>query len=315
MKTLEEARLNKWKSISVKKLIYPLFVKEGKGVVEEISSMSGVYRFSPDTLISEVESLEKLGLEYLLIFGIPKSKDWQGSSAFEKNNVVSESVRLVKRRFPQIKVITDICLCAYTSHGHCGVVKEGAREIDNQATLKALSEMALLHAQVGADYVAPSAMANTQVQAIRRVLDSQGYQYTKIMGYSAKFASNFYGPFRDVADSAPRFGSRHGYQLNYNDSKTALSKVEQDIREGADIVMVKPALGYLDVVKKVKSEFNYSLAVYNVSGEYAMVKAGAGAGSWNEEEMVFEIISSIKRAGADFIITYHAKDIAGWLRK
>ncbi|NQT28336.1 MAG: porphobilinogen synthase, partial [Candidatus Omnitrophica bacterium] len=203
---------------------------------------------------------------------------------------------------------------AYTSHGHCGVVKEGAGEIDNQATLKALSEMALLHAQVGADYVAPSAMANTQVQAIRRTLDSQGYQYTKIIGYSAKFASNFYGPFREVADSAPRFGGRQGYQLNYNDSKTALFKVEQDIREGADIVMVKPALGYLDIVKKVKSEFNYPLAVYNVSGEYAMVKAGARAGFWNEEAMVFEVISSIKRAGADFIITYHAKDIAKWRR-
>ena len=174
MKALEEAKLNKWKSVSVKKLIYPLFVKNGRGVVEEIPSMPGVYRFSPDTLISEVANLEKLGLEYLLIFGIPKSKDWQGSSALEKNNVVGESVRLVKRYFPQIKVITDICLCAYTSHGHCGVIEEGAGEIDNVATLKALSEMALLHAQVGADYVAPSAMADTQVQAIRRTLDSQG---------------------------------------------------------------------------------------------------------------------------------------------
>ncbi len=315
MKALEEIRLNKWKSISVRKLIYPLFVREGRGVIEEISSMPGVYRFSPDTLISEVANLEKLGLEYLLIFGIPENKDWQGSSALKNSNVVSESVRLVKKCFPQIKVITDICLCAYTSHGHCGVIRDGAREIDSQATLGAISEMALLHAQVGADYVAPSAMANTQVQAIRRTLDSQGYQYTKIMGYSAKFASNFYGPFRDVADSAPRFGNRHGYQLNYSDSKAALSKVEQDIKEGADIVMVKPALGYLDIVKKVKSEFSYPLAVYNVSGEYAMVKAGAGVGSWDEKEMVFEIISSIKRAGADFIITYHAKDIAGWLRK
>ena len=258
-------------------------------------------------------NLEKLGLKYLLIFGIPKRKDWQGSSALKENNVVGESVRLIKRHFPQIKVITDICLCAYTSHGHCGVIKKGAKDVDGEATLEALSKMALLHAQVGADYVAPSAMVSTQVQAIRRTLDSQGYQYTKIMGYSAKFASNFYGPFRDVADSAPRFGSRHGYQLTYSDGKTALFKVEQDIREGADIVMVKPALGYLDIVKKVKSEFNYPLAVYNVSGEYAMVKAGAG--SWDEEEMVFEIISSMKRAGADFIITYHAKDIAGWLRE
>lgn len=312
MKTLGGAKLNKWKNVSIKKLIYPLFVKEGKGVIEEILSMPGVYRFSLDTLIKEVANLEKLGLEYLLIFGIPKSKDWQGSSALRENNVVIESVRLIKRRFPQIKIITDVCLCAYTFHGHCGIVKEGGQEIDNQATLEALSEMALLHAQVGVDYVAPSAMANTQVQAIRRTLDSQGYQYTKIMGYSAKFASNFYGPFRDVADSTPRFGNRHGYQLNYNDARSALSKVEQDIREGADIVMVKPALGYLDIVKKVKSEFNCSLAVYNVSGEYAMVKAGALVGSWDEEEMVFEIMSSIKRAGADLIITYHAKDIAKW---
>ncbi|MFH1519430.1 MAG: porphobilinogen synthase [Candidatus Omnitrophota bacterium] len=315
MKRRGAIKLNKWKNISLDKLIYPLFVKEARGVVEEISSLPGVYRYSPDTLVKEVSTLQCLGLKSVLLFGIPRSKDWAGSSATGEDNVVSESVRLLRKYFPELVIITDVCLCAYTSSGHCGVIKQGSRQIDAKTTLSALSGMALTHAQAGANYVAPSAMADTQVKSIRKALDKEGYQQTKIIGYSAKFASNFYGPFRDVADSAPRFGSRHGYQLDYNDSKTALYKVEQDIREGADIVMVKPALGYLDIVKKVKSEFNYPLAVYNVSGEYAMVKAGAGAGSWDEGEMVFEIISSIKRAGADFIISYHAKDIARWQKR
>ena len=302
-------------NINLNQLIYPLFVKEGEGLREEILSMPGVYRFSPDILVEEAAALAKKGLKAVLIFGVPKYKDWQGISAYKQGNIVSEAVRLLKVRVPEITVIADICLCAYTPEAHCGVVREGRTRIDNPATLKALSQAGLSYAQAGADFVAPSAMAKSQVRAIRNILDENGCQHTKIMGYSAKFASNFYGPFREIADSAPRFGDRRTYQLDYTESERALAEIEQDIAQGADRVMVKPALGYLDIVKEAKARFNYPLAVYNVSGEYAMVKKGAQLGFWDEKSMVLEIISSIKRAGADFIITYHAKNIAQWLNE
>lgn len=297
------------------KLIYPLFVTEGRDLRREITSMPGVYAFSPDTLLREAGELTRLGITKILLFGIPGYKDENGTAACIKNNIVSRAVRSLKENFPGLTVMTDVCLCAYTAHGHCGVIKETEGAIDNEETLKRLSEMAVSHAASGADYVAPSAMAKGQVAAIRAALDRNGFNKTKIMGYSAKFASSFYGPFRDAALSAPKFGDRSGYQLDHRDTESALREIADDIREGADIVMVKPALCYLDIIKEARLRFNHALAAYNVSGEYAMVKAGAQAGYWKEREIVSEIIGAIKRAGADIVITYHAHDIAEWLKK
>ncbi|NQT75182.1 MAG: porphobilinogen synthase [Candidatus Omnitrophica bacterium] len=305
-------------AIDLNSLIYPLFVKRGRWLREEISSLPGVYRFSPDRLLDEVLSLERLGITKILLFGIPEKKDWHGKAGYKKDNIVSESVRLLKKSLPGITVITDVCLCAYTLHGHCGIIKKGKKQIDVRSTLNVLSRIALSHAEAGADYVAPSAMAKDQVRAIRKALDKKGFKKTRILGYSAKFASNFYGPFRDIADSAPRFGKRT-YQLDFTSRGNALKEIESDIKEGADIVMVKPGLGYLDIVREARRKFRHPLAVYNVSGEYAMVKAyckGQAAGDKRqgmERGLVGEILASIKRAGADYIITYHAKDIARWL--
>lgn len=295
-------------------LIYPYFVTGGKDRKEAIRSFPGQFRFSLDRLIEDAEGLGRLGIDKILLFGIPYNKDKMGSYAYAKDNVVSSAVRKLKKYFPGITIITDVCLCAYTTHGHCGILKRQGHEIDNGATLKALSEIALSHAGSGADYVAPSAMAKKQVFAIRKVLDKEGFGDTKIMGYSAKFASSFYGPFRNAAKSAPKFGDRRAYQLDYRDRDKAIREVSDDIKEGADIIMVKPALSYLDIIKEVKSKFRKPLAAYNTSGEYAFVKYGARGGLWDERNMVFEIITSIKRAGADLIITYHAKDIARWLK-
>ncbi|MFH1783155.1 MAG: porphobilinogen synthase [Candidatus Omnitrophota bacterium] len=302
-------------NIEVDKLIYPLFVKKGRNLKEEILSMPGVYRFSPDLLVKEVGVLKKLGIRRILIFGIPLTKDPKGTSSYVEGNMVSSAVKLIKFFHPEMTIITDVCLCNYTTHGHCGIIKKRTRKIDNIATLKALSRIALSHANAGADCVAPSAKAKNEVRAIRKTLDSSGFKHIKIMGYSAKFASNFYGPFRDIADSAPRFGDRKSYQLDYARADHALDRAKQDIKEGADIIMVKPTLGYLDIVKNLKHRFKHPLAAYNVSGEYSMVKNGVKAGFWKEKDMVLEIISSIKRSGADYIITYHAKDIAKWLKK
>ena len=301
--------------IGVKDLIYPLFVKDGIGIREEIPSMPGIYRFSPDTLVREAGTLVERGIKAILLFGVPVRKSRDGSEAYKKDNVVAKAVTKLKRKFPCLTVMTDVCLCGYTSHGHCGVILPGRRTIAHKATLDALSRMALSHAEAGADYVAPSAMAKGQVLAIRRALDAHSFKSTKIMGYSAKYASNFYGPFRDAADSAPAFGNRSAYQLDFSNSVPAMKEIAADIREGADIVMVKPALAYLDIIKEAASRFRRPLAAYNVSGEYAMVKDGAKLGLWDEKKIVFEIITSIKRAGADLIITYHAKDIAKWLKE
>ena len=307
------------KNIDPGDLIYPLFVKEGEGLREEIPSMKGVFRMSPDVIVREAGELREKGVDKVLIFGVPGKKDETGSAACHEKNIVAETVRRLKNEIVGETVFTDVCLCAYTSHGHCGIVKnenvklKNEKLIDSEATLAALAKMAFTHAEAGADYVAPSAMAEGQVGYIRRYLDDNGYGGAGIMGYSAKFASSAYGPFRDIADSAPRFGDRRSYQLDHRDSFTALAEIENDIREGADIVMVKPSLWYLDIIKEARAMTSLPLAAYNVSGEYAMVKNGALASFWNEREMVFEVLNSIKRAGADLIITYHAKDVAGWL--
>ncbi len=298
--------------INISSLIYPLFIVKGKNKKEPINSMSGIFRMSKDTLLKEIEELKVLGINKILLFGIPDKKDDDATEAYKDNNIISEAVKLIKSNFPSMNVMTDICLCAYISHGHCGILDK--QNIDNKKTLLTLSKIALSHACAGADYVAPSAMATNQVAAIRKELNHNGFQNTGIMGYSAKFASAFYGPFREAANSAPKFGDRRAYQLDYRDKESALKKVQDDINQGADIVMVKPALSYLDIIKEVKDKFNHPLAAYNVSGEYSMVKLGVQQGFFNERKIVTEIITGIKRAGADMIITYHAKDLADWSR-
>jgi len=293
--------------------IYPYFVVSGKNKEEKIKSFPGIFRFSIDRLLEDLKNLRSLGLNKILLFGVPNNKDAIGTSAYSEDNIITSAVKKIKERFPGIIVMTDVCLCAYTSHGHCGIVMGNV--IDDKKTIEILAKIALSHAQAGADWVAPSAMAKWQVAAIRKELDKNGYRSTKILGYSAKFASNFYGPFRNAAGSKPKFGDRSSYQLNYADGKLALDEITADIKEGADAVMVKPALSYLDIIKSAKLKFRKPLAAYNVSGEYVFVKNGAKTGLWDEKNIVFEIVTSIKRAGADYIITYHAKDIARWLKE
>ncbi|MFH1752892.1 MAG: porphobilinogen synthase [Candidatus Omnitrophota bacterium] len=304
--------------VDIGTLVYPFFVKRGRSIKEPIPSMPGIYRFSPDMILPEVGKSREYGIKKILLFGLPGSKDEYATEAYKDGNIVSETVALIKKHIPDMQIMTDVCLCAYTAHGHCGILKvspeSGVRspEIDREATLKILTKIALSHADAGADYVAPSAMQVGQVGAIRSALDRSGYKDTRIMGYSAKFASQFYGPFRDAADSAPKFGDRSGYQLDCSDREAAFKRIEDDIKDGADIVMVKPALAYLDIVREAKVFFRHPLAVYNVSGEYAMVKAGARSGYWDEREMVSEILTGMQRAGADLVITYHAYDMARW---
>lgn len=302
-------------NIRTDNLIYPYFVISGINKKEEIKSFPSVFRFSIDRLLKDIAQLRPLGLKSILLFGVPQGKDAEGSKAYSYNNIVAAATRSIKKEFKDLTVITDICLCAYTTHGHCGVLKAGTKKIDQKRTLAALANIALSHADAGVDWVAPSAMAKKQVQTIRGALDKGGYCKTKILGYSAKFASNFYGPFRQAAGSAPKFGGRRGYQLDFLGAQTALKEIKDDIEEGADMVMVKPALSYLDIIKEASLKFHYPLAAYNVSGEFAFVKYGARLGLWEEKKAVFEILTSIKRAGADFIITYHAKDIARWLKE
>lgn len=302
-------------NIKIDDLVYPYFVTHGDKVSQEIDGFPGIYRFSSDRLIKDIGEIKSLGINKILIFGIPLKKDAQGSLAYSKNNLISQTVKKIKQEFKDLTVITDVCLCAYTNHGHCGLLENNSRRIDVKVTLSKLSDIAVKHAEAGADWVAPSAMAKKQVFYIRHALDEAGLNKTKILGYSAKFSSYFYGPFRNAANSFPRFGDRSAYQLDPNNTKEALDEIRQDIREKADAVMVKPALAYLDVVKEAKEKFNFPLFVYNVSGEYAMVKYAARLGTWDEKQIVGEIITSLKRAGADFIITYHAKTIAEWISK
>jgi len=299
-------------SINLAELIYQYFVKAGKDKKEKIASFPGVFRFSPDRLLKDIAEIRASGLSRVLLFGIADKKNSLGSQAYAEKNIVTQAVKKIKSEFPDLEVITDVCLCAYTSHGHCGILKDGSRGIDHKKTLQALEKTALTHAAAGADWVAPSAMAKEQVAAIRAALDKNGFKRVKILGYSAKFASNFYGPFRQAADSAPKFGDRRAYQLDFNDTQAALKEIKADISEGADVVMVKPALGYLDVIKEARQRFKFPLAAFNVSGEYSFVKYGARKGLWDEQKMTLEIIAAIKRSGADWIISYHSKDIAGW---
>jgi porphobilinogen synthase len=302
---LQETRL------TVQNLIYPLFVQEGAARREAVASMPGVYRLSPDLLVEEVDAACRQGILAVLLFGVPETKDEAASSAYDDQGIVQQAVRLLKARFPELVVITDVCLCEYMSHGHCGVVRDG--RIDNDATLPLLAQTALSHARAGADIVAPSDMMDGRVRAIRDKLDFNGFSGVAILSYAAKFASAFYGPFREAAGSAPVFGDRRTYQMNPANRREALQEVLAALEEGADMVMVKPAMAYLDLVREVRDSVLCPVVAYNVSGEYSLVKAAAAQGWVDERQIVLETLTGIKRAGADLIITYHAKDVASWL--
>ncbi|MGL6065770.1 MAG: porphobilinogen synthase [Cetobacterium sp.] len=298
---------------SLDNLIYPLFIEEGENIKVEISSMKGQFRISIDRLEEELIELKELGIKSLLLFGIPKKKDLVGSEGYSETGIVQEAIKFIKSKFPDFLVVTDVCLCEYTSHGHCGILR--GEELLNDETLKLLQKVALSHAKAGADIVAPSDMMDGRIVAIREVLDENGFINLPIMAYSVKYASAYYGPFREAADSAPAFGDRKTYQMDFRNSKDYLIEVQNDINEGADIIMVKPGMPYLDIVKGVADSINNPVAVYNVSGEYSMVKAAAENGWIDEEKVVMENMYSMRRAGADIIITYHAKDVAKWLKK
>ncbi len=302
--------------ISIKDLIYPLFVVEGSNIRKEVPSMPGIYNLSIDGVIKECRELEELGIPAIILFGIPDKKDEIGSSAYDPNGIIQKAVREIKKEKINLIVITDVCFCEYTSHGHCGILREGkyGLEVDNDKTLEILVKEALSHAEAGADIVAPSDMMDGRVLAIREALDENGFSSIPILAYSAKFASAFYGPFREAAQSAPSFGDRKGYQMDPANGNEALREVELDIEEGADIVMVKPALSYMDIIWRVKERFGVPVACYNVSGEYSMVKAASSLGYIDEKKIVMEILLSMKRAGADLILTYFAKDVAKYLK-
>jgi porphobilinogen synthase len=295
-------------TISPKNLIYPLFVGPGKDRAQPVSSMPGVAQLSVDRAVIECQEVRALGIPAVILFGIPERKDALGSEAYADAGVVQQAIRAIKEKLPDLLVITDVCLCEYTDHGHCGVVKNG--DVDNDATLELLAKEALSHARAGADIVGPSDMMDGRVGAIRQALDQNGFENVAIMAYAAKYASGFYGPFREAAESTPQFGDRRSYQMDPGNTDEALREVALDIREGADIVMVKPALAYLDVIYRVKQKFGYPVAAYNVSGEYSMIKA-AGQNGWvDESRVMMEVLLSIRRAGADMILTYFAKDLA-----
>jgi porphobilinogen synthase len=303
--------------LSVAQLVLPLFVRPGRKVRRPIAAMPGVFQLSPDELVREASRAHELGVPAVLLFGIPESKDARASGAYAANGIVQQAVRWLKKELPQLLVITDVCLCEYMDHGHCGLVrrdKSGARVL-NDPTLRLLARTAASHVRAGADMVAPSDMMDGRVRAIREELDRQGFPETPVMSYAAKFASAFYGPFREAAESAPKFGDRRSYQMDPANAREALREVALDIQEGADIVMVKPALAYLDLVYRIKTEFGYPTAAYAVSAEYAMVKA-AGANGWIDERAVMmESLTAMRRAGADLLITYAATDVAGWLKR
>jgi porphobilinogen synthase len=306
-------RLVRENTLETSNLIYPLFVVPGSQVRKEIPSMPGAFHLSPDMAVEEAKTAYELGIPAVLIFGIPEYKDEQGSSAWDMNSPVQKAMSLIKAALPGMVVIGDVCLCEYTSHGHCGMLC--GHEIDNDSTLEVLAKVALSQAQAGADMIAPSDMMDGRILAIRNKLDENGYSNVSIMSYAVKYASAYYGPFRDAAQSTPQFGDRHSYQMDPANGREAMREVELDIAEGADIIMVKPALAYLDIVRQVRDNFDYPVAVYNVSGEYSMVKAAAAQGWIDEKRMVIENLLSIKRAGADMIITYHALDAARWLKE
>lgn len=298
-------------SISIDDFIYPLFVVEGSNVEREIASMPGIYHYSVDKLLFELDRIQKAGISSVILFGVPDYKDEQGTGAFCSEGVVQKALREAKRRFSDMVFSADLCLCEYTSHGHCGIIKDN--KIDNDLTLQVLSKAALSLAEAGADIIAPSDMMDGRVGAIRKALDKEAFTDKLIMSYSAKYSSAFYGPFRDAAGSAPAFGDRKTYQMDYHGRKEAMKEIELDIDEGADIIMVKPALAYLDIIHEASLRFDYPLAAYNVSGEYCMIKAAAQKGWIDEKNAVLESLTAIKRAGANIIISYFAKDVAKWL--
>ena len=303
--------------LSVKDLIMPLFVRPGDGIKNEISSMPGNYQFSVDTLVEEVKEIATLGIPGVILFGIPSTKDESGTEAYADDGIIQKAIRAIKENVSDILVITDVCMCEYTNHGHCGYIKKdektGEYQIDNDETLKLLSKEALSHAEAGVDIVAPSDMMDGRVGAIRDILDDNGYDNIPIMSYAAKYASAYFGPFRDAAESPPSFGDRRTYQMDTPNSEEAIREVALDIEEGADIVMVKPALPYLDIIRLIKDQFGYPVAAYNVSGEFSMVKAAHEKGWLDEKAVALETLIGIKRAGADIILTYWAKDAARWL--
>ncbi|SHF06526.1 porphobilinogen synthase [Caldanaerobius fijiensis DSM 17918] len=297
--------------ITVNALMYPVFVVHGKGIKQEINAMPGIYRFSIDMLLEELKEVVSLNIPSIMVFGIPDHKDEMASEAYDKNGIVQQAIKAIKDRYPELVVTTDVCLCEYTANGHCGLVNNGM--IVNDPSVELIARTALSHVEAGADMVAPSDMMDGRVGAIRRLLDKSGYDHIPIMAYSAKYASAYYGPFREAADSAPKFGDRRSYQMDPANAREALREIALDIEEGADIIMVKPALAYLDVIAKARATFNYPVAAYNVSGEYSMIKA-AGMNGWiDEKAVVMETMTAIRRAGADIIITYFAKDVARWL--
>jgi len=299
--------------LSLNDFVYPLFAVPGRRIKEPVPSMPGIFRQSVDNIVEEVKEVRDLRVPAILLFGTPEKKDEVGSEAYAEDGIIQRTVRAIKEEVEDIIIVTDICMCQYTSHGHCGIIKGG--EVLNDETLEYLALIALSHARAGADIVAPSDMMDGRVGVIRETLDENDFENVAIMSYSAKYASSFYGPFRDAAHSTPQFGDRRAYQMDPPNVREALREVAMDIEEGADIVMVKPALAYLDVVRAVREEFGYPVAAYNVSGEYAMVKAAAERGWIDEKRAVMEILTSIKRAGADIIITYFAKDAARILKK
>ncbi|MGQ9695157.1 MAG: porphobilinogen synthase [Thermodesulfobacteriota bacterium] len=293
--------------------IYPLFVTHGRGVRREINSMPGIAQLSIDLTVKEAAEAKQLGIPAVILFGIPRKKDAKGSEAYARSGIIQQAIKAIKDKVPELVVITDVCLCEYTSHGHCGMVVKG--EVDNDATLELLAKTALSHAQAGADMVAPSDMMDGRVQAIRNTLDQHGFNDLPIMAYAAKHASAFYGPFREAAESTPQFGDRRSYQMDPANAREALREVGLDVQEGADIIMVKPALPYLDIIRAVRQEHNLPVAAYNVSGEYAMIKAAAQRGWLDEERVMMEVLIAIKRAGADLILTYFAKEAVRLLDK
>ena len=304
---VQEARLH------VEELVYPVFVVPGQGQRQPIDSMPGISRFSADTLLEEAAAAREVGIPALILFGLPSHKDEMGTQAYDSEGVTQQAILALKQAFPDLLVMADVCLCEYTSHGHCGVVVDG--EVDNDRSLKLLAATALSLAQAGADVVAPSAMMDGQVAAIREHLDGAGLNSTPVMAYAAKYSSSFYGPFREAADSAPGFGDRRSYQMDPANAREALREVELDAAEGADILMVKPALPYLDIISRVRAAFPHPLAAYNVSGEYSMLQAAIQRGWLEERRAIMETLTAIKRAGADIILTYHAREVARWLKE
>lgn len=299
--------------VRVDELIYPLFVMEGENLAEPVESMPGICQYSLDRMNEELDRVKEAGIPAILIFGIPAHKDEVGSGAYDEHGIVQEAIRRIKKDYPDLIVIADVCLCEYTSHGHCGLIKDGV--ILNDETLPLLAKSAVSYAEAGADIVAPSDMMDKRVGAIRKALDEAGFTYTPIMAYSAKFASGYYGPFRDAAHSAPGFGDRKTYQMDPANGQEALREVEEDIAEGADLIIAKPAMAYMDIIRAIHEKYNVPIVAYNVSGEYAMVKAAAANGWIDEKKIVMENMIGMKRAGAKMIITYHALDVARWLKE